>query len=156
MGSRVIKIINTNNEWMNEWLSECIQLKAVQSAEHSKEKIKKKSITARGIILLCCNIYITFSVQAIHILCSFVALWRLSYYGYMLAFNLNKKLHIICALSWPSGGHFVCLMTAILVYRLSKIMFDSNMGVYINTLHVCYQNHESASILPPKLFFVFY
>ena len=33
------------------------------------------------------------------------------------------------SLSWPSGGHFVCLMTAILVYRLSKIMFASHRSV---------------------------
>ena len=49
--------------------------------------------------------------------------------------------------SWPSGGHFVCLMTAILVYRLSKIMFASHRGVYIKILDGCYQNHESASLL---------
>ena len=36
------------------------------------------------------------------------------------------------SLSWPSGGHFVCLMTAILVYSLSKIMFASHKGVYEN------------------------
>ena len=36
----------------------------------------------------------------------------------------------IASLSWPSGGHIVCLMTAILVYRLSKIMFASHRGVY--------------------------
>ena len=51
------------------------------------------------------------------------------------------------SLSWPSGGHFVCLMTAILVYRLSKIMFASHRGVYIKILHGCYQNHKSASLL---------
>ena len=52
-----------------------------------------------------------------------------------VAFNPNEKLHIICALSWPSGGHFVYLMTAILVYKMSNIMFASHMGVYI------YENH---------------
>ena len=36
------------------------------------------------------------------------------------------------SLSWPSGSHFVCLMTAILVYRLSKIMFASHRSVYEN------------------------
>ena len=50
-------------------------------------------------------------------------------------------------LSWPSDGHFVCLMTAILVYRLSKIMFASLRGVYMKIRHGCYQNHESASLL---------
>ena len=51
------------------------------------------------------------------------------------------------SLSWPSGGHFVCLMTASLVYRLSKIMFASHRGVYDKILHGCYQKHESASLL---------
>ena len=51
------------------------------------------------------------------------------------------------SLSWPYGGRFVCLMTAILVYRLSKIMFASHRGVYMKILHGCYQNHESASLL---------
>ena len=32
--------------------------------------------------------------------------------------------------------HFVCLMVAILVYRLSKIMFASHRGVYMKILHV--------------------
>ena len=50
-------------------------------------------------------------------------------------------------LSRPSGGHLVCLMTAILVYRLSKIMFASHRGVYMKILHDCYQNHECASLL---------
>ena len=27
--------------------------------------------------------------------------------------DYNEKLHISCALSWPSGGHFVCLVTTI-------------------------------------------
>ena len=63
------------------------------------------------------------------------------------ALNPNEKLHIMCALSWPSDGHFVSLMTTILVYELSKIMFVSHRGVYIKILHGCYQNHESASIL---------
>ena len=50
-------------------------------------------------------------------------------------------------LSWPSGGHFVCItVTAILVYR-SKSMFASHRGVYMNIIHGCYQNHESASLL---------
>ena len=64
-----------------------------------------------------------------------------------VALNPNEKLHIICALSWPFGGHFVCLMTAILVYGLSNIMFASHRGVYMKILHGCYQNHESASSL---------
>ena len=51
------------------------------------------------------------------------------------------------SLSWPFGGHFVCLLTAILVYGLSKIMFASHRGVYMKILHGCYQNHESASFL---------
>ena len=68
--------------------------------------------------------------------------------GYMyVALNPNEKLDIICALSWPSGGHFDCLMPAILVYRLSKIMFASHRGVYSKILHGCYKNHESASLL---------
>ena len=46
------------------------------------------------------------------------------------------------SLSWPSGGHIVCLMTSILVYRLSKIMFASHRGVYMKILNGCYQNHE--------------
>ena len=46
----------------------------------------------------------------------------------------------------PSGGHFVCIMTVILVYR-SKSMFASHRGVYMKILHGCYQNHESASLL---------
>ena len=53
----------------------------------------------------------------------------------------------IASLSWLSGGHFVCLMTPILVYRLSKIMFASHRGVYMKILHGCYQNHEYASLL---------
>ena len=40
------------------------------------------------------------------------------------------------SLSWPSGGHFVCLMPAILVYRLSKIKFASHRGVYMKIPHV--------------------
>ena len=60
------------------------------------------------------------------------------------------------SLSWPSGGHFVCLMTAILVYRLSKIMFASHRE-YMKILHGCYQNHESAALLLTIiLFFGFY
>ena len=51
------------------------------------------------------------------------------------------------SLSWPSGGHFVCLMTPILVYGLSKIMFSSHRGVYMKILHGCYQNHKYASLL---------
>ena len=51
------------------------------------------------------------------------------------------------SLLWPSGGHFVCLMTAILVYRLSKIMFASHRGIYMKIIHGCYQNYESASLL---------
>ena len=54
------------------------------------------------------------------------------------------------SLLWLSGGHFVCLMTAILVdhvYRLSKIRFATHRGVYMKILHGCYQNHESASLL---------
>ena len=47
------------------------------------------------------------------------------------------------SLSWPSGGHIVCLMTAILVYRLSKVMFACHKGVYMKILNGCYQNHES-------------
>ena len=74
---------------------------------------------------------ISIPVKVIHIFCSFVALWRLSNDAYMyVALNPNEKLHILCALSWPSGGHFVCLMTVILVYRLSNIMFVSHRGVY--------------------------
>ena len=64
-----------------------------------------------------------------------------------VALNPNEKLHIICALLWPSGGYFVCLMTAILVYRLSNIMFASHRGVYNKILHGFYKNHESDSIL---------
>ena len=64
-----------------------------------------------------------------------------------VALNPNEKLHIICALSWPSDGHFVCLMTTILVYRLSKVMFASHRGIYLKILHGCYQNQESAFIL---------
>ena len=44
---------------------------------------------------------------------------------------------------WP----FVCLMTPILVYRLSKIMFASHRGIYMKILDGCYQNHESASLM---------
>ena len=51
------------------------------------------------------------------------------------------------SLSWPSGGHFVCLMTLILVYRLAKIFFASHRGVYMKILHGWDQNHESASLL---------
>ena len=64
-----------------------------------------------------------------------------------VAMDPNEKLHIICAVSWPSDDHFVCLMTATLVYRLSKNMFASHMGVYMKIPHGCYQKHESASIL---------
>ena len=60
----------------------------------------------------------------------------------------NEKLHILCALSWPSGGHCVCLMTAIFVYRLSNIMFASHCGIYMKILHGFFsKNYESASIL---------
>ena len=51
------------------------------------------------------------------------------------------------SLLWPSGGHFVRLMTAFLVYRPSKIMFASHRGVYIKILHGCNHNHESDSLL---------
>ena len=66
-----------------------------------------------------------------------------------VALNPNKMSHMICALAWPSDGHTVCLMTAILVFRLSKIMFASHSGVglYMKILQCCYQNHESAYIL---------
>ena len=56
--------------------------------------------------------------------------------------------NITASLSWPFGG----LMTPILVYRLSKIMFASNRGVYMKILDGYYQNHESASLLLTIMF----
>ena len=73
-----------------------------------------------------------------------------------VALNPNEKLHITYALLWTSGDHFVCLMTAILLYRLSNIMFASHRGLYVKILHGGYQNHEFTSILLTIiLFFVF-
>ena len=57
------------------------------------------------------------------------------------------------SLSWSSGGHFVCLMTAILVYRLSKIMFASHRGVYMKILHVVREiRKKSKTTSLPKYF----